>query len=139
MQIKDIPYSDRLVIEKARNILERYANAEALSFAEQNEIKPNLQNIVYYGAYLDGARATLNRLRADARGKINLSGVKGAEGAIYDDAILQLIAIDKHHTNMYLERRYEIQFRNHQRNKKGRLTSVEAYFAKVIHRVVEAE
>lgn len=137
--IHQLPYAERHIIERARSILEAHECDEALRFAEQNEIKPNVQNIVYYGAYLDGARAMFNRLRDDTRGKINLSGVKGKEGTIYDAAILELIASDKHHMHMYLEHRYEIQFRNHQRDKKGRLTSVEAHFVKVVQRMIDAE
>lgn len=139
MTIEQLPYSERHIIEQARKILEKYECEEALRYAETNEIKPSLHNIVYYGAYLDGARVMLNRLRDDAHGKISLSNWKGKEGAIYDEAILALISSDKHKMNMYLENGYAIMFRNHQRDAKGRLTSVEAYFAKVVQREVEAE
>lgn len=139
MKLQDLPYSERHIIQRARQILERHECEEALRFAEQNEVKPNMQNIVYYGAYLDGARAMLRRMRDDTHGKINFSQLNGKESVVYNAAILELISRDKHHMNMYLENRYDIMYRNHERDKKGRLVSVEAYFVKTVHRIVEAE
>lgn len=132
MNIYELPQGELRIIEEARKILEQRECDEALMFAEQNEIKPSLHNIVYFGAYLDGARAMLKRLRDDTHGKINLSGCKGKECEIYDTAFLELISIDKNHMNMYLDNRYEVRFRNHVRDAKGKLKSVEAYFVKTI-------
>ena len=139
MQIKDLPYQQRRVIERARQILEQCESDEAQRYAEQHEIKPSLHNIVYLGAYLDGARAMLNRLLDETNHRLNVTCLKDKDAHVYNAAIIELISRDKHHLNLYLEHRYEIRFRNHQRDKKGRLLSAEAYFVTTERHIVEAD
>ena len=48
----------------------------------------------------------------------------------YREAVLRLITQDKRSMQLYMDGCYDICFRNHRQDKKGRVTWVEAYFAK---------
>lgn len=49
--------------------------------------------------------------------------------APYREAILRLIIKDKRSMQLFMDGCYQICFRNHQKNKKGKVTYAEAYFA----------
>lgn len=133
MTIQELPYRDRKKIEDARKILEQCEEDEAKRFVFTNEVRINLQRVTHFGAYMQGARALLERLLADiSTHSLPLSGFSGKDGKVYDAAIVALIRSDLKHLDMYLSGDHQISFRNHQKDKKGRLTSVEAYFT---HRV----
>lgn len=101
---------------------------EELRLATEYEIRVNLGNIVHWGAYLQGAMEGIAKMieELDA-GK----GIKGEKG-VYDRAVLKLILRDKRSMGMWLTHSHDILFRNHQRDKKGKLLSVEASFAEKV-------
>ena len=59
-------------------------------------------------------------------------GVKRSEDIVYTKAIVNLLAIDLRNVQEYLLGT-NIGFRNHVRDKKGKLVSCEAYFVKQHH------
>lgn len=76
---------------------------------------------------LQGARKMLLRLR-------DFYSIKwlrrcDRDDAVYEKAELDMIAGSHDNTRHFLCGDCRIHYRNHQRDKKGRLTSVEAYFA----------
>lgn len=104
------------IIHKAQNILER-------RMAVEKDIKIDLQKIMYYGAYLLGALQATTRVTKDV-----LTGDKPkGEDWIYIKAELDLITANKRNMQLYLDGT-EMRYRNHKRNKKGKLESVECYF-----------
>lgn len=104
------------IIHQAQDILER-------RMAVEKDIKIDLQKIMYYGAYLLGALQATTRVTKDV-----LTGDKPkGEDWIYKKAEWDLITASKRNMQLYLDGT-EMRYRNHKRNKNGKLESVEAYF-----------
>ena len=77
---------------------------------------------------MQGAREMLIKLYEDDKMILPL-GVKRSEDRVYTKAIVSLLAIDLKNIQEYLLGT-NIGFRSHIRDKKGKLTSFEAYFIK---------
>lgn len=104
--------------------LKAYEQDEELRLAMTNEVKVNLRNIHDWSVYMQGAR------RAFILYRELLESCKGdRDKAVYTDAIHKLITSDLRYTGMFLAGGYTICYRNHQRDKKGKLVSCEAFFA----------
>lgn len=102
------------IIKQAQDILERRFGANA-------EIKVNLQNIHYYGAYLLGAQITAEKLIPYV-----MQNYRG-DDKVYIKAELDTITSSKRNMQLWLDGT-QMRYRNHKRNKKGKLESVECYF-----------
>lgn len=102
------------IIEQAQGILER-------RMATETDIKINLQNVVYYGAYLMGAldasKTIISYVNWNAKG----------EEKVYRDAELALATQSKRTMELFLCGT-KVAYRNWERNKKGKLVKCEAYF-----------
>lgn len=103
--------------------LKSYENEEEIRLATQYEPKVSLNNIQHWSAYLQGARKALLYI---------LEHGGDFDNKVYLNAVLKLAISDLRYTDMFITQSNPICFRNHQRDKKGKLISVEAYFAKPI-------
>ena len=104
------------IIKQAQDILER-------RMAVEKDIKINLQNLVYYGAYYVGAiDAVIKTIQTLFENRRKPKG----EDWIYLEAEWELVTSSKRNMQLWLEDT-PIRYRNHKRNKKGEL-EVEAYF-----------
>lgn len=108
-------------------------------FDEAKINKANLLcNINWYGAYLHGMRMMLLKLRdwglCDEPHKD-----KQKEGQIYNKSILDLIMNSTLNLERFVGEEYEIRFTDHERDKKGKLKSCRAYFAKKTTKYIEIE
>lgn len=83
----------------------------------------NMHQLTTYSAYLQGARTALLAF-ADEFPQI----FKGKEAA-YNKAIVKLATASLRSVDLYLSKEYEIHFRGHERDKKGKCINCEAYFA----------
>lgn len=102
------------IIAQAQDILER-------RLAVEKDIKVDLQKVVYYGTYYQGALFVAKRLIPYVMQNYRL------EDKVYIKAELDLITSSKRNMQLWLEDT-PIRYRNHKRNKKGKLESCEAYF-----------
>lgn len=93
---------------------------EEMRLATEYEVKVKLHNITQYSTYLQGARMAM--LFWD-----EYKSLKSEKA--YDDAVLKLATSDLRHMDMFLNQTCEIRFRNHEKDKKGKIKKVEAYFA----------
>ena len=84
------------------------------------------ENLHEWSERMQGAREMLIKLYEDDKMILPL-GVKRSEDIVYTKAIVNLLAIDLRNVQEYLLGT-NIGFRNHVRDKKGKLTSCEAYF-----------
>lgn len=115
------------IIRQAQDILER-------RMAVEKNIKVNLQNLVYYGAYYLGALQAATRVIKDV-----LTGDKPkGEDWIYKKAEWDLITSSKRNMQLYLDGT-KMRFRNHKHNKKGKLESVECYFVEYKQTITEVK
>ena len=113
------------IIAQAQDILER-------RLAVEKDIKVNLQHIAMYSSYYQGALMAVMKVTDSL-----LSGNKPKKDDwVYLKSEWELITSCKRNMQLYLDGT-EIRYRNHQRNKKGKLESVEAYF--VEHRNIIQE
>jgi hypothetical protein len=115
------------IIAQAKDILER-------RMAVEKDIKINLQNLVYYGAYYQGAIMAVRKVTESL-----LNGNKPKKDDwIYFKAEWSLITSSKRNMQLYLDGT-EIRYRNHKRNKKGKLESVECYFVEQRNVIMEVK
>jgi len=82
------------------------------------------ESLGYYGAYYLGALLAAKKVIELIYGE----EWKGMEKP-YREATLSLITKDKRSMQLFMEGCYEICYRNHVRDKKGKVKSCEAYFA----------
>ena len=84
------------------------------------------ENLHEWSNRMQGAREMLIKLYEDDKMILPL-GVKRSEDRVYTKALVSLLASDLKNIQEYLLGT-NIGFRNHVRNKKGKLMSCEAYF-----------
>lgn len=102
------------IIAQAQDILERRMAAEM-------DIKINLQNLLYYSAYYQGARIAAEKLIPYV-----MQNYRGGMKA-YIKAELEMITSSKRNMQLWLDGT-RMRFRNHKLDKKGKLESCECYF-----------
>lgn len=102
------------IIEQARAILER-------RIGEESDLKVNLNNVIYYGAYYQGALDAADKLADYCR-----HSWRGEE-KVYLEAELKLILSSKRNIQNFLEET-PMFYRSHKYNKNGKLESVECYW-----------
>ena len=109
------PQQEDKIIQQAQDILAR-------RMAVEKDIKINLQNLIYYGAYYMGALQAAQNIT-----EALLQGVKPkGEDWIYKKAEWDLITASKRNMQLYLDGT-PMRYRNHKRNNKGKLVSCECF------------
>lgn len=104
--------------------LKAYEQDEELRLAMLNEAKVDLRRIHDWSVYMQGARQgfiLFRQLLEDSKGH--------RDNTVYTDAVYKLVTSDLRYTGMFLAGGYQICYRNHKRDKKGKLVSCEAFFA----------
>lgn len=110
------------IIAQAQDILER-------RMAVEKDIKINLRSLVYYGAYYQGALDAVSKIFPT----LFSSGRKPkGEDWIFLQAEWELITSSKRNMQLFLDGT-RIAYRNHRRDKKGRIESCDAYFIETIN------
>lgn len=109
--------------ERYLDALKAFESEEELRLAALHEPKVNLLNIQHWSAYMQGARRAFLYL---------MEHENDYDNKIYRDAVFRLITSDLRYMGMFLTESHTICFRNHKRDKKGKLVSCEAYFAEKI-------
>lgn len=105
--------------------LKQFESEEELRLAVEHQPKVNLNNIMHWSAYLQGARRAFLLMHECYK-------PKRGEDAIYTDAVFKLITSDLRYTGMFLTQSHDLLFKNLKRDNKGKLVSVEAYFAEKV-------
>lgn len=93
---------------------------------EKKENNNGIENLHIWSNRMQGAREMLIKLYEDDKMILSV-GVKRSEERVYTKAIFTLLSNDLKNIQEYLLGT-NIGFRNHVRDKKGKLTSCEAYF-----------
>lgn len=102
------------IIAQAQDILER-------RMAVEKDIKINLQKLVYYWAYYQGAIIVAEKLIPYV-----MRNYRG-DDKVSIKAELDTITSSKRNMQLWLDNT-PMRFRNHKRDKKGKLESCECYF-----------
>lgn len=105
-----------MIIAKAQDILER-------RMAVVKEVQIDLRKVLHYGAYYLGAIQAVQEVTRQL-----LEGDKPKKDDwIYLKAFWKFITKNKRNMQLFLDGT-EMRYRNHQRDKRGKLKSVECYF-----------
>ena len=112
-----------MTTEQENKIIEQAQDIMARRFAVENELKLNAQSVAYYGAYYLGA---IQAVQEVTRQLLEGDKPKG-EDWIYLKAFWDFITKDKRNMQLFMDGT-EMRYRNHVRDKKGKLKSVECYF-----------
>ena len=113
------------IITQAQDILER-------RMAATMDIKINLQNVMYYGAYLSGAQMMANKLIPYVMQNFR------ADDKVYIKAELDTMIASKRNMQLWLDGT-QMCFRNHVRNAKNKLESCECYFVEQRNVITEVK
>lgn len=113
------------IIAQAQDILERRLGVNP-------ELKVNFQNVLYYGSYLLGAQMTAKKLIPYV-----MQNYRG-DDKVYIKAELDTITSSKRNMQLWLDET-EMRYRNHKRDKKGKLESVECYFVEYRNVITEVK
>lgn len=129
MKVKMIKNESRSKEEIKQNVriatvLERLVNNMEVSAACRLDMPLNLHNVMYYGAYYGGV------LMAMAFVRDNVVPIMKGEDRVYMEAVFDLVTKRKDNARRLLEGEYEVRFRNHEKDKRGKVVKCEAYFAK---------
>ena len=112
-----------MTTEQENKIIQQAQDIMSLRFAVENELKLNAQSVAYYGAYYLGAIQAVQEVTRQL-----LEGDKPKKDDwVYLEAFWKFITQDKRHMQLFMDGT-EMRYRNHQRDKKGKLVSVECYF-----------
>lgn len=109
--------------EKYLEALKHFESEEELRLAALHEPKVNLLNIQHWSAYMQGARRAFLYVMEHG---------DDYDNKVYLDAVFRLITSDLRYMGMFLTESHDICYRNHKRDKKGKLISCEAYFAEKV-------
>jgi hypothetical protein len=113
------------IIAKAQDILER-------RMAVEKDIKVNVQNLLYYSAYYQGALRTAEKLIPYVMQNFR------ADDKVYIKAELDMITSSKRNMQLWLDGT-QMRFRNHVRNAKNKLESCECYFVEYRNVITEVK
>ena len=94
-----------------------------IELAERMADKIDLRKVMNYSAYYRGARAAILFLRDVYQIRIP------SQEKIYDEALFKLVTASLDNTRQFMDKQ-QIGYRNHERNKRGKLVKCEAYFMK---------
>lgn len=97
------------------------------------DIKIDLRRLQEYSAYLQGARKAVTLMQKQ------FPELSKGKDVVYNKAALSLITDSLRNTDLWLSEVYEMRFRNHKRNKKGKLLSCEAYFSTIVSYIQEVK
>lgn len=114
-------YVEKKTIERALQILEAHGDERAKRFAVENEVKIDLHKMVFYAAYYQGALMAAKRLTP------YIEWNPRGDDRVYRDAELALITQSKRSMELFMDGT-PVRYRNHERDKKGKLIKCEAYF-----------
>jgi hypothetical protein len=113
------------IIKQAQEILERRLGVNP-------ELKVNFQNVLYYGSYLLGAQMAAKKLI-----QYIMQNYRG-EDKVYIKAELDFITSSKRNMQLWLDGT-PMRYRNHKRDKKGKLESVECLFVEYRNIITEVK
>lgn len=92
----------------------------------ETEINNLFRDVGTYGAIMEVCRSMLVKLKNDG-----LFDAHTPKNQPYFDAQVNMLLLHPRNIEVYLRERYdEIRFRNHERDKKGKLVKCEAFLAK---------
>lgn len=91
----------------------------------------DLRRVQQYSAYLQGAMAATESIVK------RFPQITKGKDAPYNKAIIELAISSKRNMDLFLTGEYEIRFRNHKNDHRGKCIECEAYFARLTTKIEE--
>lgn len=110
--------------DRIAGCIERMVANMEVGMACSIDMPLNLTNIRQFGAYYGGVLMALVFVRD------NVIPMMKGDDKVYMEATFALATKSKDNARRLLESEYEVHFRNHERDKRGKLIKCEAYYAK---------
>ena len=105
---------------------------EAIRQAATASNRPiDIRRVQQYSAYLQGAMAATEAIEK------RFPQITKGKDAPYNKAIIELALSSKRNMDLFLAGEYEIRFRNHKNDRRGKCIECEAYFARLTTKIEE--
>lgn len=123
--------------EKARDALHSLVELKEVELLDEQGVKPNLVNVMQYGAYLHGVQMACNKIRNDwFIGDNNNKLSKKEERAVLE-AVLEKVLESKLDAERWIGDSTNMMFELVERDKKGNVTKYKAKF--YVEQIVKQE
>lgn len=123
--------------EKARDALHSLVELKEVERMDEQGVKPNLQNVMQYGAYLHGIQMACNKIRNDwFKGDSAKNLAKKEQRAVLE-SVLEKVLESKLDAERWISESTNMMFEPVERDKKGNVTKYKAKF--YVERIVKQE
>ena len=121
--------------EKARDSLQSLVELKEVERMDEQGVKPNLQNVMQYGAYLHGIQMACNKIRNDWFKGDSANNLAKKEQRAVLDAVLEIVLKSKLDAERWISESTNMMFEPVELDKKGNVTKYKASF--YIERIVK--
>lgn len=121
--------------EKAREALQSLIELKEVERMDEQGVKPNLQNVMQYGAYLHGIQMACNKIRNDWFTTDNAGELEKKDDRLVFEAVLEKVLESKLDAERWIGESTNMMFDPVERDKKGNVTKYKASF--YIERIVK--
>lgn len=121
--------------EEARDALQSLVDLKEVERMDEQGVKPNLVNVMQYGAYLHGIQMACNKIRNDWFTMDNAGKLAKKDDRLVFEAVLEKVLESKLDAERWIGESTNMMFEPVERDKKGNVTKYKASF--YIERIVK--
>lgn len=114
--------------EQMRGELQRLIELKEVERMDEKGVKPNLVNVMQYGAYLHGVQMTCNKILNDWFRMNNSNKLAKKDDRLVFEAVLEIVLRSKLDAERWISEGTSMMFEPVQRDKKGNVTKYKASF-----------
>ena len=114
--------------EKARNDLQNLIELKEVEQMDKQGVRPNLINVMQYGAYLHGVQMGAKKILNDWFKMKNAGTLGKKEGRLELEAVLELVLKSKLNAERWISESTNMMLEPVERDKKGNVTKYKASF-----------
>lgn len=123
--------------EKARDALQSIIELKEVERMDEQGVKPNLVNVMQYGAYLHGIQMACNKIRNDWFKGDSANNLAKKEQRAVLESVLEIVSKSKLDAERWIGESTNMMFEPVERDKKGNVTKYKAKF--YVERIVKQE
>ena len=112
--------------EKARDALQNFVELKEVERLDEKGVKPNLVNVMQYGAYLHGVQMACNKIYNDWFKGDNANNLSKKEARASLDAVLEIVLKSKLDAERWIGESTNMMLEPVERDKKGNPTKYKA-------------
>lgn len=114
--------------EEARDALQSLVDLKEVKRMDEQGVKPNLVNVMQYGAYLHGIQMACNKIRNDWFTTDNAGKLAKKDDRLIFEAVLEKVLESKLDAERWIGESTNMMFEPVERDKKGNVTKYKASF-----------